>query len=74
MSIVLTAFLVNGLMSPLSLRIERQVWELKVIFFSFLVCFLIDFIFAFEPLIMFSFCKLDFAYVHSEGEESDADM
>ncbi|XP_033148438.1 mitochondrial inner membrane protein OXA1 isoform X1 [Brassica rapa] len=31
MSIVLTAFLVNGLMSPLSLRIERQVWELKIL-------------------------------------------
>ncbi|CAH2057735.1 unnamed protein product [Thlaspi arvense] len=29
MSIVLTAFLVNGLMSPISLRIQRQAWEIQ---------------------------------------------
>ncbi|CAA7016855.1 unnamed protein product [Microthlaspi erraticum] len=30
MSIVVTAFLVNGLMSPLTLLIQRQAWELQI--------------------------------------------
>ncbi|CAN8286085.1 unnamed protein product [Cochlearia groenlandica] len=37
-SIVLTAFLVNGLMSPINLLIQRQIWELRAVYF-YLVSF-----------------------------------
>lgn len=53
MSIILTAFLVNELMSPVSMLIQRQAAELLVSFFLFLSCvFAFSFFcsFAFEPL------------------------
>ena len=70
MSVVLTALLASGLMWPVCMRIQRQVWELKVSFFT---CVLAFSFFAFETFTQF-FRKLDFAYEHSESEESDADM